>query len=732
MVEDAENPVIPWHGSLTASLLYLLASVLFFGRGLSGHLSTVCIGREVDPPMFIWFLRWWQYALDHRINPFVTDRLWAPLGFDLAWTTFIPLPALIAMPLVRTAGETVAYNFLGLMAAPLAAFSAFLLCRKVTGALWPAIISGYIFGFSPYGLAEMLGGHLHLVYSFPVPLLVLIALRRIDLEISMRRFVIYLSLLLTILFLCSVELFATVTLMAGFSLLLALALFKGETRVRLVALIAPMAGGYLVAMASVCPYLYYLFAYGYPHGPIWTPDRFSADLLGFFVPVETFALGTVSSAREVTQLFTANLPESGAYLGIPLIVFIEIFRRQYWASKVGKFLVILLLLTVVIAIGPVLHIAGRETIAMPWAIFTKLPLISSALPIRFSMYAFLVVAVMLARWLARAPVRNTIKYLVVAIILLSWTPNLSASFWLSRLELPLFFTRGTYRNVLAPGEIVLALPFEKKGNSMYWQAKSDMYFRMSGAWTGVVPFAFARMPIVNFFEGADDLPEPIDQLKSYIAHFEVGAILVDPLDERFPIFRPVLAGLDLRAAYIDGIWIYKIPPGDFAAYSKLGAPEVEARAATLRFDTILAAAAKYLADGRDPTTLSPLSLERLGLLPADWHIGAGRYPIANWSIGTVPDGRTAIALSGSYEGLRPLIDRYSAGAAAEIQYPAPARWNPQSRPLRDQLAPILIIFDRAQLEAASRLLKLSPPPEATTPFTSSSLTQSVATGGNPG
>ncbi len=731
MAEKIENPVISWHGTLIAALLYVLTSLVFFGRGLAGHLSTAFVGRETDPPMFMWFLRWWQYALDHRINPFLTDLLWAPPGFNLAWTTFIPLQAWVAMPLLRAAGETAAYNMLSLMASPLAALSAFLLCRKVNGALWPSILGGYIFGFSAYGLGEMLGGHLHLTYTFPVPLVALITLRRLDREISTRRFALYLSLLLLIEFLCSVELFATITLMGGLSLLLAFALFDGEMRRRLAALIAPIAGGYLIAAVLLSPYFYYLFAFGYPHGPIWTPNRFSADLLGFLVPVETFALGTASSARAVTHLFTANLPESGAYLGIPLIVFIEVFRRQYWTSRMGKFLVTLFLLIVVMAMGPVLHIAGRETIAMPWAIFAKLPLISSALPIRFSMYAFLVVAVMLAKWLAEAPVRTTIKYAVVAIVALSWVPNLSASFWISKLEVPLFFTHGTYRKVLAPGEIVLALPFEKKGNSMYWQAKSDMYFKMAGGWTGVVPFAFARMPIVNFFEGADDLPEPVDQLKAYIAHFGVGAILADPSDERFPIFRTILAGLDLHAEDIDGIWIYKIPTGAFAAYSKVSASEVEARAAALRFDAILRAAAKYPADGRDLATLSPLNLKRLGLLPVDWQIGAGRYPVTNWSIGALPDGRIGIALRGSYEGLRPLIERYSAGAA-EVQYPAPARWNRDSRPLKDQLGPILIIFDHAQLEGASNRLKLSPPPEITTPFLRSSVTQPEAPSGNHG
>src|SRR6266566_4031347 len=113
--------------SIAAFLLYLAFSLLLFGRGLSGRLTTACIGLKSDPIMFMWYLRWWRYALEHRVNPFLTDLIWAPPGFNLAWSTFIPLPAWIVMPLGRVFGETAAYNVLCLIALPLAAAAAFLL-----------------------------------------------------------------------------------------------------------------------------------------------------------------------------------------------------------------------------------------------------------------------------------------------------------------------------------------------------------------------------------------------------------------------------------------------------------------------------------------------------------------------------------------------------------------------------------------------------------------------------
>ena len=52
--------------------------------------------------------------------------------------------------------------------------------------------------------------------------------------------------------------------------------------------------------------------------------------------------------------------KNGAYLGIAIIVFVEVFRRRYWREPVGKFLTILFVVLVIAAMGPSLHIAGQQ------------------------------------------------------------------------------------------------------------------------------------------------------------------------------------------------------------------------------------------------------------------------------------------------------------------------------------------------------------------------------------
>ncbi len=81
---------------LGAFLIYLALAFLFFSRSLIGHFSDRFIGREADPSQMMWLLAWWPYALGHHLNPFLTDYVWAPVGFNFAWMTSIPLPSLAA------------------------------------------------------------------------------------------------------------------------------------------------------------------------------------------------------------------------------------------------------------------------------------------------------------------------------------------------------------------------------------------------------------------------------------------------------------------------------------------------------------------------------------------------------------------------------------------------------------------------------------------------------------
>jgi hypothetical protein len=711
-MSEADRARQRWQ-SLGAFAIYLAIAIVLLDRGLLGH-PGYYIGRDTDPPQTMWFFNWWRYSIAHRLNPFFTDLVWAPLGINLAWTTLVPLPAFVSMPLQATVGEPATYNVIITLAPPLAAFSAFLLCRRVTGAFWPSVVGGYLFGFSSYMLGEVLA-HLDLVSVFPVPLIALVALKRVQGEISARRFAILLGALLTIQFLCFPEIFATVTIVGGFALLVAFLLFDHEVRMRLLGLIVPTIAGYLIATAILSPYLFCLLAKGFPHAPIWRPESYSADLLAFVVPTEMHMLGRARIATNLCRLFVRDIFENGAYLGLAIIIFVEVFRRRFWREPIGKFLMIMFVTLLVAALGPVLQIAGKQGIYMPWALVGRLPVLSIALPVRFMMYAFLVIALMVAMWLAAASAQPLTKFAVAAIIVASIAPNPRASFWVSPLDIPAFFTEGSYAKELEPREIILPLPWGNLGNSMYWQMLSGMYFRMAGGWTGISPFEFNRMPVNNYFYGGIDLPEAGDQLKAYIARFGVQAIIADPNEANFESFQQTLSSLGVAGQNEKGVWLYKIPHDSFVDYANLAPAQVEARAIALRFDTILEAAAKYVDEGHDLSKLSALELKRLDFLPHDWLVNPDPSAYFDWQIGAATGSGVGVIVVGSYDGVRPLIERYQS-IASTIDYPGPKRWTPDSHPRGDIIAPMLVIFDRAHLSAAAKAIHDSPPPERTTSF----------------
>src|SRR5271170_3009639 len=139
-----------WRGAAAALLIYLGLSMLFFGGALGRGLSSFYVGNGPDPPQSIWFLTWWAHALAHRVNPFFTHAVWAPGGFNLAWTANIPLAAWLMLPVTRTLGPVAAYNILCLLCPAVVGWAAFVLCRHIVREFAPALLGGLVFGFSPY------------------------------------------------------------------------------------------------------------------------------------------------------------------------------------------------------------------------------------------------------------------------------------------------------------------------------------------------------------------------------------------------------------------------------------------------------------------------------------------------------------------------------------------------------------------------------------------------------
>ncbi len=137
--------------SLAAPLaLYLVISASYFGLPVAAHPGRTIIGTGADPEIFIWMFAWWPHALAHGLDPFRTNEIWTPDTYNLAWTTSVPGLAALFAPVTLLAGPVASYNLAAVLMPALAAWTAYLLCRYLTGRTWLSLAGGYLFGFSSY------------------------------------------------------------------------------------------------------------------------------------------------------------------------------------------------------------------------------------------------------------------------------------------------------------------------------------------------------------------------------------------------------------------------------------------------------------------------------------------------------------------------------------------------------------------------------------------------------
>ncbi len=678
---------------------YQAFAILFFGRPLFKGLSSFVLGKSFDPGTYVWSLVWWPHAVATGINPFITKAVWAPLGINLSWVAAIPLASFVAYPLTASLGAVASYNLLVLLCPALAAWSAFILCRYISNSYWPSFLSGYIFGFSPYILHHLAIGHLNLLFVFPIPLAVYVVLLRLDDRILEATFSMLLAAVLITQFLLATETFATMIVFGAVGILTFYWFAEQSLRARLIRLLKPIAISVAIVTVILAPYLYYVLVSGYPGKSINSPSAYSVDVLNFFIPTPAVLVGANNWLIKVSDCFTQGRKEPTGYLSLPLLVVLIWFGHRRWDDLKGKALVVIVAATCVLAIGPRLHFAGYVGPGMPWKLATHLPLLNSALPSRFMIYAFLALAVIVSLLLSDRDMSEPWRYVGTALIVLFLLPNLSSEYWVRPIASPEFFTTTLFKNYLARDEIVVVLPSQ---DSMLWQAETEMYYRMAGGYvSGSPPDAFLAWPITNYLRQGEVVPDAGDQLKAFLANHDVGTILVT--DEVWNSWKSLMSVVGASVQHAGGVYICRVPAAELARYRALTAIEMETRSDSARFDALLIAAQQYLANGGETSMLTPFELQSLGFLPSGWvrdrdiRSGSGLY------LGPAADDGIAVGVTGSYEALKPTIERYR-GFAREVYFPYPAKL---SEPPRGNLFLRLLVmdFDRDDLAKAAAAAK---------------------------
>jgi hypothetical protein len=552
----------PWVQTLAPLVLYAVFAMVWIGRGMLAHPTTRVLGdADRDKTILMWSFLWWPHAIAHGHDPFVANSVWAPHGVDLSWVTSSPTLALVLSPLTETFGAVFSYNFAALAAPPLAAWTTFLLARRLTRNFSASLVAGFLFGFSPYVISQSIS-HLNLSFVCLLPLAGLLAVRFFEGTLGRCWYAGLLALVLVLQFGISTEIFATFAVMAVVLFVLAALLL--ETPARLVPLAEYTVLAYAAVAVVVSPYLFH--AFGGSSAPPVRPraSRHILDLANIVYPTKTTWLRP-SGAAAITNRFTSGLDEIGGYLGIPLLIILVVavvMMRPGRARRGVWMLALAALVADAMATGPEMMVNGHRLGKGVWSLVQHLPALGEAIPIRLAMYAVLFISLIVALWLAE-PGARAWRFGLAGLAIVCFLPNPSGALWTAHVRQPSFFTTSAYKKVIHRGDVALVFPYADRVSwSMLWQGETGFRFRMIGGHIGqaIIPAECKWAGDWESLAGGEP-PGGAAGFRRFLLAHRVNVIVEAPATTSWPR-RLVAAALpDVRPVRIHGTTVYRLRPG---------------------------------------------------------------------------------------------------------------------------------------------------------------------------
>jgi hypothetical protein len=518
---------------LAALAIYTVAWLSTTGAPMLQHMSEAHLDQaSMDPNFYTWCLRWWPYALGHGHNPLFAHVIEAPGGHSLAWVTTVPPIALLATPITLIAGPVLAFNFVTAIALPLAAWAAFVLCRRLTRQFWPALVAGAVFGFSAYEMNHVTAGQLNLIYSLLLPILGYLIVRWHEGSIGVRTFVILAALLMAVQFYLFLETFADLTAILAVSLVVGVALAGTAGRPAILRLTKHLALAYGIAIVLALPYL----GYALTTRPPTLKTVTELDLASLVVP-RPKSFGNIGWLQ---HLASGPHPISAAgYVGIPLLVLAIVLAVTSWSSRLVRFLTCMLVFIIVASLGRTLYVEGHQVVGTPWSPLWNLPIVRNAYPARLMLFAYLLLAVGTALFLARPARWKWLRWAVGLLVIVAIAQDAPTMPVIPYSAAPTFVTSPAYRSQLKAGEIVVVV--SRIGNAgMLWQADTNFYTRLAGGYINQAINTRTDLPI-QVQNLAHATPQLVAQFELYVRQKGIGAVLVDVKHEPqwVGIFRKV-------------------------------------------------------------------------------------------------------------------------------------------------------------------------------------------------
>ena len=556
--------------------LFLLAFLglagWMFAPSWSSPTTTTLEGGNGDTAIFVWFLRWVPFALEHGHDLLVSHHLNYPDGVNLMWNTSLPLPGLVLAPVTTIWGPVLSFNILLVLAYGLSAWCAYLAIRRFAPAHLAAAVGGLVYGFSP--AIRVQSHHLHMSLAFLVPLMLLglhealVRQRRSPWLVGAG-----LGAMAGCQLLIGEELLA-MTALLGFAMFLLLVLSNLRRLRDRWAYAAKVFGAALVLLAAIVVWPLSVQFTGPQriHGDI-QKTNYSNDLQGFILPGWPQALSHDGAAELVAGFAGGN----SAYLGLPLVLVLVVLAVRWRSSGVVRVGLALMVVAAVLSLGPTLLVGGRDTgIPLPWAFFDDLPLLPSLIPARLAqltaLFAGLLLAVFLhAVWREGGWRRPAAVAVALAVLVPLWPADTVPA---EKVATPAFFTSPAVRELPRDGvTLVLPWPYRRIAEPMTWQAEAGLWFRMPGGYFigprgdseqprfDAVPTS-ASMTFTRIFAGVPP-PRLTRPRRRALAHdfvrWRVGSVVVGPMPNQAAMigFLTELLGREPQA--VGDVYLWRDP-----------------------------------------------------------------------------------------------------------------------------------------------------------------------------
>ena len=446
----------------------------------------IVAGNPDDVALFSWYLKHTAWSVVHGHNPFLYTTMNAPVGVNGMWNTTLVLPGVIMTPITLLAGPVVSYNLLFVASFVIAALAAFRLIERFVDNHVAAAIGAMVYAFSPAMVTSGLG-HLSLVLSAAIaPVLLLL----VHDAVTGRRSPLVIGALLGVTSAAQILIGEEMLFQAAIAATIALLVLAINRPRHVLSRLRPLA--YVAGVAAVITlaldgYPLWLQFFGplHQHGSPFTLLYFVADLRGFIVPSGRYLVASRSDAM-FAAAYGGGAPEYLAYLGAPLVV--AAVAIAVWRARDLRVRVVFLTgaCLALASLGGTLLINGRHTqVHLPWGLVERWRVFEGALPDRFAMLVALAVGILLAMGADRLqstgkPSMRVACFVLAAVVLVPIVPR---PYQAQRLPpIPAFFSDA--RRWIAAGSTVLLLPFPDAFHTepLYWQAQSNMRFRIPGGY----------------------------------------------------------------------------------------------------------------------------------------------------------------------------------------------------------------------------------------------------------